>query len=252
MGRELDGQVAVVTGGSRGIGRAIALALAEAGADVVTLSRQVPEGLSAQLSSHGSAALCLATDVTDDADVAAARDEVLERFGRVDALVNNAGGLFAPRRPFWEYGPTEFDDVIALNLRSAFVCAAAFSEPMRAARSGRIVNIGSDAVGAGLPSLTHYLAAKAGMLGLTRGLASDLGPFGIGVNTVSPGLVVTEHIGDALPEEARQRAIDTQVLARSLVPTDIAAAVVFLCSPGAQMITGQTLQVNGGATVGAG
>lgn len=250
--QRLDGRTIVVTGGTRGIGRAIALAAAAAGADVVTLSRTADPDVTAALEAQGDGrARGLACDVTDDDAVAAARDRTLAFTGRVDALINNVGALVAPRRPFWEYDPDEFDQVLRINLRAAFVCAREFTEPMRDAGSGRVVNIASDGVGAGLPNLTHYLAAKAGMIGLTRGLAADLGPFGVTVNAVSPGLVVTESNADSLTDEHRDRAVASQKIARSLAPPDVAGACVFLCSPGASMITGQTLQVNGGATMGA-
>jgi 3-oxoacyl-[acyl-carrier protein] reductase len=246
----LRGRTVVVTGGTRGIGRATALAAAEMGADVVTLSRAAAPEITAALQQWGGRPLGLTCDVRDDDAVTAARDAVLDHTGRIDALVNNAGGLVAPRRPFWEYDADEFDAVIDWNLRSAFVCAREFSEPMRNAASGRIVNVGSDGVGKGLPGLTHYLAAKAGLVGLTRGLAVDLGPFGIGVNAVSPGLTVGESNVDVLTDEHRSGAAASQLLARNLVPDDIAGAIVFLCSPAASMITGQTLQINGGATMG--
>lgn len=247
----LHGRTVVVTGGTRGIGRAIAITAAAAGANVVTLSRSPDPDVRRELSRYGGLGRTLVADVTDADAVARARDEVLAATGRVDALVNNAGGLVAPRRPFWEYDPGEFDRVVDLNLRSAYLCSARFSEPMRAARSGRIVTIGSDGVGAGLPHLTHYLAAKAGVVGLARGMAADLGPYGITVNTVSPGLVITETNEASLTDEHRRAAVAEQRLGRNLVPADLAGAVVFLLTDAASMITGQVLQVNGGATMGA-
>jgi len=246
----LRGRTVVVTGGTRGIGRAAAVTAAAAGANVVTLSRHAAPALVADLSRYDVEVRTLVADVTDATAVENACSEVLATTGRVDALVNNAGGLVAPRRPFWQYDPGEFDRVIDLNLRSAFVCSSVFSVPMRAARSGRIVNIGSDAVGAGLPNLSHYLAAKAGLVGLSRGMASDLAPFGITVNTVSPGLVITESNVADLSEEHRLSAVAQQRLGRSLVPTDLSGAIVFLLTDAAAMITGQVLQVNGGATMG--
>lgn len=246
----LRGRTVVVTGGTRGIGRAVAVAAAASGADVFTLSRGPAPDLIAALTRYGVEARTLVADVTDATAVMQARDEVLATTGRVDALVNNAGGLVAPRRPFWNYEPAEFEQVIDLNLRSVYVCSAVFSEPMRAARCGRIVNVGSDGVGAGLPHLSHYLAAKAGVVGLTRGMASDLGPFNITVNVVSPGLVVTETNATSLTEAHRRGAVEKQRLGRNLVPADLSGAIVFLLTDAAAMITGQVLQVNGGATMG--
>lgn len=247
----LQDRTVVVTGGTKGIGRAVSHAAAAQGAQVVTLSRHADPAIDADAPPHSGEIRSLAVDITDDAAVQRARDEVLEHTGRIDALVNNAGGLVAPRRPFWEYDAEEFDQVLALNLRSVFVCTTAFSAPMRDARAGRIVNIGSDAVGAGLASLTHYLAAKAGVIGLTRGLAADLGPYNVTVNAVSPGLVVTETNAASLTDEHRASAVAKQKLGRNLVPTDLAGAVVFLLTDAAAMITGQVVQVNGGATMGA-
>ncbi len=247
----LRGRTVVVTGGTRGIGRAVAVTAAAAGADVVTLSRSPDPTVLDELASYGGRARTLIADVTDADAVERARDEVLAITGRVDGLVNNAGGLVALRRPFWEYDPDEFEQVLDLNLRSAYLCSSAFSAPMRAARSGRIVNVGSDGVGAGLPDLAHYLAAKAGVVGLSRGMAADLGPYGITVNTVSPGLVVTETNAPTLTDEHRRSVVARQRLGRNLVPADLAGAVVFLLTDAAAMITGQVLQVNGGATMGA-
>ena len=239
----LADQVVVITGGSRGIGRGIVAAAATAGAHVVVLSRSAPPDT--------DPGVHVQTDVTDDGSLAAAREQVLTRFGRVDALVAGVGGLVAPRRPVWEYGVAEFEEVLALNLTSAFRSIAAFVPVLRAHGDGRIVAIGSDAVGSGLPHLSHYLAAKAGLVGLIRGVAADLGPDGVTANLVSPGLVITETNEASLPVAIRSAAAEKQHLGRNLVPADIAGAVVFLCSPAARMITGQVLQVNGGATPGA-
>ncbi len=250
--RELAGKVAVVTGAARAIGRAIAETLAARGA-AVALIDLLPAGETvAAIEANGGSALAITGDVTDEATVGAAVERVLDEYGRLDVLVNNAG-LFAgiERRPFWEIELDEWENVIGVNVRSVFLCSKAVAGPMREAGEGRIVNIASNVVTFGMANLMHYVASKAAVIGMTRSMARELGPSGIAVNAVAPGLVTTEITEQTVPEEYRRLVAQGQCLQEAILPSDIADAVAYLAAPAARMVTGQTLLVNGGATMGA-
>jgi 3-oxoacyl-[acyl-carrier protein] reductase len=249
---ELEGQVAVVTGAARAIGRAVAESLAERGATVVSVDLLDADETVARIEASGGRALALTGDVTDEDAVGQAFTAVLERCGRVDVLVNNAG-LFAglERRPFWEIDLTEWQRVMQVNVESVFLCSRAASAPMREAGGGRIVNIASNVVTFGMPNLMHYVASKAAVVGMTRSMARELGPFGIAVNAVAPGLVTTEITREIISEEYRRQVAQGQCLTEPLEPLDIAGAVAYLCGANARLVTGQTILVNGGATMSA-
>jgi NAD(P)-dependent dehydrogenase (short-subunit alcohol dehydrogenase family) len=155
------------------------------------------------------------------------------------------------RRPFWEIPVEEWDFMQRVNVRSVFLVTKAATRSMREARRGRVVNIGSNVVSFGMADFLHYVASKAAVVGMTRSLARELGPFGIAVNAVSPGLVTTEVTTETVPAEYRAAVAGGQCLKEPLVPDDIAEAVAYLASPAARLITGQTLLVNGGASMGA-
>jgi len=248
---ELGGQVAIVTGGARAIGRAIAETLGRRGATVVSVDLAASNDTVTAIEEAGGSAISLTGDVTDERAVAGAFAEVLDRYGRIDVLVNNAG-LFAgiERRPFWEIDLHEWEHVLGVNVRSVFLCSRAAAAPMRAAGRGRIVNIASNVVTFGMANLMHYVASKAAVIGMTRSMARELGPSGIAVNGVAPGLVTTEITTQTVSDEYRELVAKGQCLQLPILPTDIADAVVYLCSPAARMVTGQTLLVNGGATMG--
>jgi 3-oxoacyl-[acyl-carrier protein] reductase len=248
---ELVGQVAVVTGGARAIGREIAQSLAARGATVVSVDLQPSDELVAAVEARGGTALSLQADVADEQAVEGALRSVLDAYGRVDVLVNNAG-LYATleRRPFWEIPVEEWDRLMAVNLRSVFLCSRAVSAPMREAGSGRIVNIASNVVSFGMANLMHYVATKGAVVAMTRSLARELGPFGIAVNAVGPGLVTTEITKETVPDEYRKIVADGQCIREAILPSDIAGAVVYLSGPAARLVTGQILFVNGGATMG--
>ena len=250
-GSSLDDHVAVVTGAARAIGREIALTLASEGARVVSIDLSSSDDTVEEIRARGGEAIGVEADVAREADVKAAIDKVSERYGRLDVLVNNAG-LFAglQRRPFWEIDLDEWERVMGINVRSVFLCSRAASAPMREAGRGRIVNITSNTVLFGMADLMHYVASKAAVIGITRSMARELGPYGIAVNAVGPGLVTTEITREWVSDDYRRRVAEGQCLREAIVPSDIAAAVVYLCGPGARIITGQTLLVNGGATMG--
>lgn len=250
-GQELEGQVAIVTGAARAIGRETAETLAARGATVVSIDLLPADATVAAIEARGGRARAITGDVTDEISVARAMDGVLEEYGRIDVLVNNAG-LYAgiERRPFWEIDLDEWERVMGVNVRSVFLCSRQVAAPMRAAGSGRIVNIASNVVTWGMPNFMHYVTSKAAVVGMTRCMARELGPSGIAVNAVAPGLVTTEITEQTMPEEYRRQVAQGQCLQQAIVPPDIAEAVAYLAGPAARMVTGQTLLVNGGATMG--
>jgi 3-oxoacyl-[acyl-carrier protein] reductase len=248
---ELAGQVAVVTGAARAIGRETAEVLAARGATIVSIDLVDAVALVETITSRGGSATSLVADVAEEEAVETAFREVLDRFGRVDVLVNNVGQFAdVERRAFWEIPTEEWDRLMAVNVRSVFLCSRAAASPMREAKSGRIVNLASNVVTFGMANLMHYVASKAAVIGMTRSMARELGPFGIAVNAVAPGLVTTEITVRTVPEEYRRLVAQGQCLQEAILPSDIAEAVAYLAGPAARMVTGQTLLVNGGASMG--
>ena len=240
-----EGKVAIVTGSARGIGFAIGQELAKAGARValVDLKADLAEQAATQLRGAGYEAIAVAADVSDEAQVRAMAQQALDRWGQVDILVNNAG--ICPVTPFEEITVEEWDLVLGVNLKGAFLCSKAVAPIMRKQHSGKIINIASSAgqMG-GLAVGLHYSASKAGMLGLTKGLARILAP-DIQVNAVSPGTTESEMTSGW--DQAATDSIVSKIPAGRLGrPIDVAAAVLFLASDVTEFITGQTLSVNGG------
>jgi 3-oxoacyl-[acyl-carrier protein] reductase len=238
----LDGKVALVTGSTRGIGKAIALAFAREGADVVVNGRDEAAGAAvcAEVAGLGRRAAWVRADLGQVEQARALVAAGVEAFGRLDALVNNAG-LFQ-RKPALELEEADWDALIEVNLKGAFFCAQAAARAMLG-RGGAIVNVSSDAAwSGGLNPCTHYAASKAGLVSLTRSLAKELAPHRIRVNALAPGMIETDMGGDA-GSTLQGLAIP---LGRYGTPAEVAAAAVFLASDEASYVTGACLNLSGG------
>ena len=244
----LAGKAAIVTGAGGGIGEAIARTLAREGAAVAVVDMQedLARDVAAGIGRDGGKALALRADVTVAPDVEAMVRASLAALGPVDILVNNVGG-YATLRTTWEIEETEWDFIVALNLKSAFLCSKAVIPHMLARRTGRIVNL-SSIVGRTAPTLSaaHYSAAKAGVRGLTWHLARELAPHGITVNAVAPWLTLTERIRKLRSPETDAALRAQTPLGRFAEPQEVADAVLFLASDESAYVTGATLDVNGG------
>ncbi|AFH64275.2 3-ketoacyl-ACP reductase [Paenibacillus mucilaginosus K02] len=242
----LTGKVALVTGASRGIGRAIAVALAEAGADVV-VNYAGSEGAASEtvqaVEALGRKAVKIKANVGQSQEVDDMFKQVLETFGRIDILVNNAG--ITRDNLIMRMKEEEFDQVIETNLKGVFNCIKAATRPMMKQRSGRIINISSVVGALGNAGQMNYVAAKAGVIGMTKTAAKELASRGITVNCVAPGFIETD-MTDKLNEELRQALLTQIPLARLGQPEDIAKAVRYLASEDASYLTGQTIHVDGG------
>jgi 3-oxoacyl-[acyl-carrier protein] reductase len=241
----LDGRVAIVTGAAQGLGRAFATRLSADGATVVVADRNVTKARAVAQELTG---LAIEVDIADQASVAAMAGQVMSQLGRVDILVNNAS-LFSglQMRPFEEIPVDEWDAVMAVNVRGTFLCTRAVVPHMRTAGYGKVVNISSATVWIGRPNYLHYVTSKAALIGMTRALASELGPHNITVNAVTPGATQTEIPRATVTPEQAERIVAGQALKRREVPADLVGVVAFLCSADSDFMTGQTLNVDGGA-----
>lgn len=239
----LENKVAFITGARRGIGRAIALKYAACGADCILLARSAPTELADELVGLGRRSLPLALDVSDNDAVDAAVKQALQEFGKIDILVNNAG--ITNDNLIVRMKLQQWQQVLDVNLSGAFYCAKAVSRAMLKAESGRIINISSVVGQMGNAGQANYAASKAGLIGLTKSIAKELGSRGITCNAIAPGFISTDMTAD-LGEEARTALLKSIPLGQLGEAQDVAEVALFLAGPGARYITGQVLNVDGG------
>jgi NAD(P)-dependent dehydrogenase (short-subunit alcohol dehydrogenase family) len=246
----LAGQVALVTGAARGLGRAIALAFAHAGADVALGLRDASTGsdLAREIEAQGRKALRLQMDVTDLVQISRATQDAADRFGKLDILVNNAGnGISGLALDVTEQ---DFDQTLALNLKSTFFASQAAAKIMMRQKNGHIINMSSQAGFVALPTESVYCASKAAVSHLTKCLAVEWGPYNITVNAVAPTFITTPGTDEALADPAFRADVIERIAALHRIgePMDVAGAVIFLASPAAALITGHTILIDGGWT----
>lgn len=241
----LQGKIAIITGGGHGIGRAVARRFAQEGAKVVIaeLDGQRGEEVRQEIETEGGAALAISTDVSCRADVEALVAATVAAFGQIDILVNNAA-LLGENGPFLEVTQEVWDRVICVNQTAVFICSQLVARVMAAARRGSIINISSANALVPQPRCVAYAAAKAAVESITRSMAIDLAPYQIRVNTIAPGPIQTH-----LPDEEPPRPTDSVLLGRAGLPTEIAAAALFLASDESSYITGERIGVDGGKLV---
>ena len=245
MAAPLDGQVAIVTGGARGIGREIALAFAHAGADLALfdINAEQLEATAKELRALGRRAEGFIVDVTNGTAVDEGVAKVLDKLGRIDILINNAGitrdGLLI------RMDDAQWDRVLDINLKGTFLCTRSVARHMLKQRCGRIVSIASIVGLIGNPGQANYAASKAGIIGMTKSVAKELASRGVTCNAIAPGFIKTE-MTDALPEQAKQRLQEAIPMGTLGEPWDVAQAALFLVSDAARYITGQVLVVDGG------
>lgn len=240
-------RVAIVTGAAGGLGRVYCLALAREGYAVVAADLADPAGVAAEVEAAGGACLGVEVDVSDETSTRAMAEAALERFGRIDGLVNNAAYYTAiVKKPFDEIATDEWDRCFAVNVRGTWLCCRAVAPAMKAARSGKIVNVSSTTVPTGAEGFLHYVSSKAAIVGLTRALARELGEWNVAVNTLTPDYIAFDREYDnrqaGLPAVfAQQRA-----LKREIEPEDMVGTLLFLLGNGSDFVTGQNFNVNGG------
>jgi 3-oxoacyl-[acyl-carrier protein] reductase len=250
MTKELTGKVAIVTGAGRNIGRAIALTLAEGGASILVNARSnraEADAVAREIEAAGGEAQVHIGDVADAKSVEAMAEAAVKQFGRIDILVNNAA--LRREKPFAEMSYAEWREIMDVTLDGTFHCVKACLPALRQSGGGTVVNIGGLSAHTGAKNRAHVVTAKAGIIGFTRALAHDLADDGITVNCVVPGLIGTPRPKDR-PEPAHHLTHGTITGERGR-PEDVAAAVRFLCGPGARYINGQAIHANGGAYLGA-
>lgn len=252
MNDRLKGRVAIVTGGGHGIGKAYAIRLASEGAKLVIaeLDEKAGQAVAQELTASGHEALAVRTDVADKNSVEKMAAAAIDRFGRIDVLINNAA-IFATipmsRSPFDQISIEEWDRMMQVNLKGTWLASCAVIPQMRIQGYGKIINISSGTALKGSPSRIHYVTSKAGILGFTKTLANEVGKDNICVNCVAPGSTLSEENPDESIIKMRHQAVYSRALQRVQSPDDLTGAIVFFASADSDFITGQTLVVDGGS-----
>jgi NAD(P)-dependent dehydrogenase (short-subunit alcohol dehydrogenase family) len=248
---DLKDHVVVITGAGQGIGRVFAHKFAAAGAIpvIAEIDERKAQAVVAEIEGSGGRAWAVRTDVGDEASTDAMARAVMDKFSRLDALINNAGFFSTLKmRPFDQIPSAEWDEVLRINITGVFNCCRSVVPYMREAERGRIINISSAAVTMGRPNYLHYTTSKAALLGMTRSLARELGKHGITVNAILPGATYTEIERATVTPEQKAAIVSMQCIPRPESPEDLAGPAMFLASDAARFMTGQGLTVDGGAT----
>jgi 3-oxoacyl-[acyl-carrier protein] reductase len=245
----LHDQVAIITGAGQGLGRAFALAFAAEGAKEVIDERNEERGATVadEFSAAGGQALALGADVASETSTQAMAAATLERWGRIDILLNNAAMFSTIKmRPFDQIPVQEWDDLMAVNVRGVWLCCKAVAPAMREQRRGKIINIASIVFDMGRANYLHYVASKGAVIGITRGIATELGDYGVNVNAISPSSTQTEIPRETVTREGALAFAQNQTLKRVQAPADLVGTAIFLASSDSDFITGQTINVDGG------
>lgn len=248
----LEGRVAIVTGSARGLGKTYAFCLSEEGARVVIADILDARDVRQAIEERGGEALALHTDVAEEESTKEMARKTIERFGRIDILINNAA-IFAgiETKPFFQISVQEWDDVIRVNLKGAFLCCKAVYPQMKKQGRGKIINVSSGVFFKGLPLFLHYVASKGGIVALTRALAREVGDDGICVNAIAPGYTLSDAMKEQSihDEEFINAVVGSRCFKRHELPEDLTGTIVFLASDESDFITGQTIVVDGGSVL---
>ena len=251
--RDLSGRVVIVTGGAQGIGRRYAQACAAAGAVpvIADINGNAARRVADEIAQGQGRALAIEVDVSDPAATERMSATVLERLGRIDVLINNAA-IFSTlaMRPFDQIPLDEWDRVLRVNTTGPYLCVRAVAPAMRKAGWGRIINIATTSVAVGTPNYLHYVTSKSALFGMTNALAREQGKDGVTVNCIVPGPTLTEVPRQSFNADSQARIVAMQCVPRGETPDDIVGLALFLASPAASFVTGQSIAVNGGLTLG--
>ena len=248
----LDGKVAIITGAAQGIGAVYAQALAEEGAKVMIADILDGKPTASRISTQGGTTDFLQTDVSDESSVSAMVDATVAKWGGVDILINNAAIWASLRaKPFEDISPEEWDKLMAVNVKGPFLCARAVVPHMRAGKYGRIVNIASGTAYKGTPNFLHYVTSKGAVIAMTRALAREVGEDGITVNTLAPGLVLSEQVvaSPELLEKLSAPVMASRAIKRDQLPHDLVGPLLFLVSDDAAFMTGEVTVIDGGSVM---